>query len=460
MSMGIIQQDGTYKKVAGNFAPERVATDPTTSLTAGRLIYNTTQNVYKYYNGTEWVAITQSENEIEHVATNPASPDNGTVIYNTTDDMLRFYNGSSWVDCEAIEPQIASSLLKDTNETGFAPYNYIQLKNNNSAAKDDDGFVTMSMLYSILTNFGFSMGTNVPGFLSISEDNVITKTGVNNSSADGANGYSFPVADGDDPTVSGRIIANIQGTLSSNNYDPYDIPNIESIMKYAPKKIAVTPRPATLTNKVQTRFYTDYSTTDNVESTFNEFDQNMNLANFVKFLHDHSGEFILLYFDNSNLGFTGDDTVSSYAVVYNVAQTTSASDTSFIHRFMIPFGTAGSANQDGYGFGTLFIDVEYTMNTDGTVGNSIDIDYIFSINAVRPTSDTLPTTRNYGVHCGRRINRENKVFYSGYTNGDYGDEFELNIDMSDLSDFVNAVNTGLYTNDDYYNLCIRAIALN
>lgn len=460
MSMGIIQQDGTYKKVAGNFAPERVATDPITSLTAGRLIYNTTQNIYKYYNGTEWVAITQSEDEIEHVATNPASPDNGTVIYNTTDDMLRFYNGSSWVDCEATEPQIASSLLKDTSETGFAPYNYIQLKNNNSAAKDDDGFVTMSMLYSILSNFGFSIGTNVPGFLSISEDNTITKTNVNNSIADGANGYSFPVADGDDPTGVGRIIADIQGTLSNNNYDAYDIPNTESIMKYAPKKVAVTPSPNTLTS-VMTRFYTDYITTDNVESTFNEFDQNMNLINFVKFLHDHSGEFILLYFDNSNLGFTGDDTVSSYTVVYNVAQNAINSDTSFKHRFMIPFGNASSANQDGYGFGTLFIEVEYSMNTDGTVGNSISIDYVFSINAVRPTSGTLPTTRNYGVHCSRNITRDtNMVYYTGYTNGGYGDEFQLRPDMSDLSGFVDAVNTGLYTNDDYYNLCVEAIALN
>ena len=52
-----------------NSVIQKVATDPTTNLAEGWLIFNTTDASLKYYNGTEWVTIIDSETAIEIATT-------------------------------------------------------------------------------------------------------------------------------------------------------------------------------------------------------------------------------------------------------------------------------------------------------------------------------------------------------------------------------------------------------
>lgn len=60
---------------------EQVTADPTIDLIAGRKIYNTTDNVEKYYNGTEWVTIAKESDIVSNAVT---AADKSVVVTKST----------------------------------------------------------------------------------------------------------------------------------------------------------------------------------------------------------------------------------------------------------------------------------------------------------------------------------------------------------------------------------------
>lgn len=137
----------TISTVAG-FRDDGFASDPTSPL-EGELYYNTTDNKYKFYNGTAWVQTTSfigfsadavldmngfniNDARISvqtlataagfrdiGVSTDPSSPLAGELYYNTTDNKYRFYNGTVW-----------DAVGQDTSFIGFTADATLNMNNN------------------------------------------------------------------------------------------------------------------------------------------------------------------------------------------------------------------------------------------------------------------------------------------------------------------------------------------
>ena len=76
---------------------QQLSSDPV-SATAGQLYYNTTDNVIKFYNGTEWLNVSGGDIVLENLSSDPVSANTGQLYYNTTDNVIKFYNGTEWLN--------------------------------------------------------------------------------------------------------------------------------------------------------------------------------------------------------------------------------------------------------------------------------------------------------------------------------------------------------------------------
>ena len=82
--------------------PPALASDPASG-TAGAIYFNTSSNVLKFYNGTEWTAVgsgagSSSASSIQALASAPNSPAQGAVYFDTTEQTIKAYNGTIWYD--------------------------------------------------------------------------------------------------------------------------------------------------------------------------------------------------------------------------------------------------------------------------------------------------------------------------------------------------------------------------
>ena len=76
----------------------RVASsDPTSSLDEGDLVYNTTSNVLKYYNGSAWSSIGVNTDETSKVSSNDSTAGylNGKLVAGTNVTFTENNNGSN-----------------------------------------------------------------------------------------------------------------------------------------------------------------------------------------------------------------------------------------------------------------------------------------------------------------------------------------------------------------------------
>lgn len=81
-----------------NAIAQNVATDPTEGLVEGWVIYNTTDHVFKYYNGTAWVPLTEAatvtvETSINDQSTND-NPVGPAAVYDFTTDPANWSTGT------------------------------------------------------------------------------------------------------------------------------------------------------------------------------------------------------------------------------------------------------------------------------------------------------------------------------------------------------------------------------
>ena len=91
------------RKFLTPITPPSLSSDPLTGVT-GAIYYNTSSNVLKFYNGTQWLAIGTGSNSggtatsIQALDTAPSSPSQGTVYFDTTEQTIKTYNGTIWYD--------------------------------------------------------------------------------------------------------------------------------------------------------------------------------------------------------------------------------------------------------------------------------------------------------------------------------------------------------------------------
>jgi hypothetical protein len=86
--------------------PPSLASDPASGV-AGAIYYNTTSNVLKFYNGTEWTAVgsgggggefSGTATGIQALDTAPNSPSQGSIYFDTAENTIKTYNGTIWYD--------------------------------------------------------------------------------------------------------------------------------------------------------------------------------------------------------------------------------------------------------------------------------------------------------------------------------------------------------------------------
>lgn len=90
------------KKFLTPVVPPVLTSDPSGGI-EGAIYFNTSINALKFYNGTNWVEISQAggataASSIRTLSTAPSSPEKGDVYFDTAENVIKMYNGVSWSD--------------------------------------------------------------------------------------------------------------------------------------------------------------------------------------------------------------------------------------------------------------------------------------------------------------------------------------------------------------------------
>ena len=88
------------------------ASDPLSPV-AGQIYFNTTENVLKFYDGTQWIS--GGAVEFGNTASRPAASKAGTLYVDTEATVLYVDNGSSWVQ-GTVSPDDVSGWISDHND--------------------------------------------------------------------------------------------------------------------------------------------------------------------------------------------------------------------------------------------------------------------------------------------------------------------------------------------------------
>lgn len=83
-------------------APPALDSDPAGGV-EGAIYFNSSTNALKFYNGTNWVELSQAggvtaASSIRTLSSAPTSPSEGDVYFNTEENIFKIYNGTAWSD--------------------------------------------------------------------------------------------------------------------------------------------------------------------------------------------------------------------------------------------------------------------------------------------------------------------------------------------------------------------------
>lgn len=137
----VIDNKGTIRTVTSNSVTTS-ATAPTSPV-EGDVWFDTTTNISKIYDGSNWLTI--DPDTVSVTTTTPTTPEEGDIWFDTTNDITKIYDGSAWQEVQA-----ASALAlwdKDTDtgiqveETGDEDKIRFDTKNAERMIIDENGNV-------------------------------------------------------------------------------------------------------------------------------------------------------------------------------------------------------------------------------------------------------------------------------------------------------------------------------
>lgn len=148
------------RKFLTPIAPPSLSSDPAQAL-AGAIYFNTSSNVLKFYNGTEWTEIGSGSGGgqsglLEVLSEAPSSPTQGRIYFDSQEMTIKAYNGNIWYDVAGPKELIDHVHYSD-GYVRHADYgNYVQY--GNYIVSMDGG--TASTDYSLAPNDDIIDGGN------------------------------------------------------------------------------------------------------------------------------------------------------------------------------------------------------------------------------------------------------------------------------------------------------------